>query len=440
MESQGAKPNVRALLSELDYFSAHLQLEEMGWHLVDAAYEDQGEDHTLTKLIHEHDERNGLAAVVTENQALGLTFVDFYGNSTDVFHTDAARLAAVSEEALRQSARAAPAGHALQVLLLQLGVTAVTCNAPWKQAFIEQHIRQGPTEMRLAALLAATLAVNPAYLPALQEAAQDADPEVRAYSADLLRVLSGSGQEDALGTDAGDTLEPQGVSAERRRTLIEAALTAPVEDAADWVNPLGAVERPAERWQRPERRVLVRDSGWSVRQSLHLAGWTAVDTEDAQEGNEVGSARSVYVDPGGSQVRVEVIETLGLTFVDLYGHDQAEMTRAAELLGSAYTEDELREAAERATGAELNEVLLELGVTAATLNPAWKRSFIEGHMQFAPALQRKAAMLGATLSLDPVFLPAIEDAAEDDSEDADDVDVQRFARALLEVWAVRRPV
>jgi hypothetical protein len=447
---QFQKPVRRVVLRGMDYFNAHLVLEGMDWQLVDAKYEEAGGRTTVARLIHHFDDNDTLKAVAVEDQTFGLDYVDFYGEDSDVLQTAAEHLEGYTEAELQRAAAQVQAPDELPALLLKVGLTALTHNPPWKQAFIERHIRHGIRETRCAALLAATLAVDPVFLPAMREAAQDEDPEVQTYSAGLLQVLdtgghptpgtaglSGPGQRPSVDQPAADR------STERRQALIQAALTAPVGETATWMSPLanGTPESPqASPWTRPRRRVLVKTEAWSASLFLRAGGWTVVDWESEEEEGEVLAARYVYVHPGGADVRAEIVETLGLTFVDFYGADEGEMDRATRLLEGAYTEEELRVAATRATtGAELNEVLLQLGVTAATSNPAWKRSFIEGHLNFAPALQRKAAMLGATFSMDPVFLPAIERAAEDDSADGDDVDVQHFARALLEVWATRHP-
>lgn len=443
------KPVHRTLLRDADYFNAHLVLEGLGWQIVDAAYEEVDGRATVTKLIHRFEENDALTAVMTQDQTLGLDYVDFYGDASDIIQVAAEHLEGYSEAELQRAAEQMQSPVDLPALLLKVGLTALTHNPPWKQTFIERHIRQGAREARCAALLAATLAVDPLFLPAMRDAAHDEDSEVLTCSAGLLQVLEAQGHPapgtGGLPSSAERTSEDQRAadrSAGRRQALIQAALTAPVGETAAGMSPLanGTPESPqASPWTRPRRRVLLRTEAWSASLCLRAGGWTLVDWE-SEEGGEVLAARSVYVHAGGADVRAEIVETLGLTFVDFYGADEGEMDRATRLLEGVYTEEELRVAATRATtGAELNEVLLQLGVTAVTSNPAWKRSFIEGHLNFAPALQRKAAMLGATFSMDPVFLPAIEQAAEDDSADEDEVDVQHFATALLEVWAAHHP-
>ncbi|MBX8463540.1 hypothetical protein [Deinococcus sp. RIT780] len=437
------------MLKNMDYFEAHQSLRYNGWKLDHVEYPEESDQDT-TRMIHAFRDNDTLKAVAVEDQPLGLDYVDFYGEDSDVLQTAAEHLEGYTEAELQGAAAQVQAPDELPALLLKVGLTALTHNPPWKQAFIERHIRQGVRETRCAALLAATLAVDPVFLPAMRDAAQDEDPEVQTYSAGLLQVLdtgghpapgtaglSGPGQRPSVDQPAADR------STERRQALIQAALTAPVGETVAWMSPLanGTSESPqASPWTRPRRRVLVKTEAWSASLFLRAGGWTVVDWESEEEEGEVLAARYVYVHAGGADVRAEIVGTLGLTFVDFYGDDEGEMDRATRLLDGVYTEEELRVAATRATtGAELNEVLLQLGITAATSNPAWKRSFIEGHLNFAPALQRKAAMLGATFSMDPVFLPAIEQAAEDDSADGDDVDVQHFARALLDVWATRHP-
>ncbi|PTA66937.1 hypothetical protein C8263_15330 [Deinococcus arcticus] len=401
-------------------------------------------------MIHVFRNNEALKAIAVEDQPLGLDYVDFYGEDTAVIQAAAEHLEGYTEAELQRAAEHVQAPDELPALLLKLGLTALTHNPPWKQAFIEQHIRQGARETRCAALLAATLAVDPVFLPAMQAAAQDEDPEVQTYSAGLLQVLNTGGhptqETNGLSGPADMPSAEQPVAdrlTERRQALIQAALTAPVGETATWISPLakGTSEGlQGSFWVRPHRRVLVNTEAWSASLFLRAGGWTVVDWEIEEEDHEVLAARYVYVSAGSPDVRAEVIQTLGLTFVDFYGNDEAEIDRGIGLLEGVYTEDELRTAAEQATlGAELNEVLLQLGITAATLNPAWKRRFIDGHLNFAPAVQRKAAMLGATFSMDPVFLPALENAAEDEAVSGKDLEVQAFARAMLEVWAARRP-
>ncbi|MVN88520.1 hypothetical protein GO986_17405 [Deinococcus sp. HMF7620] len=436
----------------MDYFNAHLVLEGMDWQLVDAKYEESDGRTTVTRLIHVFNGNEALVAVATEDQTLGLDFVDFYGKSADVIEAAAEQLEGYTETELQNAAEQAQTPGELQALLLKLGVTALTHNSAWKQAFIEGHIRQGPRETRLAALLAATLAVNPVFLPSMQAASQDEDPEIQAYSAGLLRVLNSGGDplrgpasapasEDIAGAEQRGEPPSAETLTQRRRALIQAALTAPVEEAAFWVSPLvkGTAEsQQANAWRRPRRRVLLKTEAWSASLFLRAGDWAVMDWE-SEEGDQTLAARYVYVSAGDPNIWAEVIQTLGLTFVDFHGDDEDEINRGIGLLEGVYTEDELREVAEHATlGAELNEALLQLGITAATVNPSWKRSFIDGHLNFAPAEQRKAAMLAATFSMDPVFLPAIENAAEDANGVGEDFNVRSLARALLDVWAARR--
>lgn len=204
----GQRPTRRILLKGIDHFHAHLLLEGLDWELTDAEYDERDGATTTTRLIHAFGGDERLRAVATEIRDLGLDFVDFFGPDTQVIDDAVRRLDHFTEGELRQRSEHTAAQTDTEALLLQLGLTARVDRSTWKRTAIERHLREGSRETRLTALVAATLALDARSLPAVQAAAQDHDPEIRACSAALIRVLEAVGDDEDSGVSRLGALFP----------------------------------------------------------------------------------------------------------------------------------------------------------------------------------------------------------------------------------------